>query len=307
MHVHHPLLDSWRLLKCAATHWVEDDAATAGAALAFYCAFSLAPLLVLVLAVVGDVLGDAAAQRQLAAQLTSLFGPSTARALLSAVTRAHEARGLWATLVSVVALAIGATSVLAALHAALERIWKTRRTAGYGIVAWLRTRLLSFGVVLALGFLLLISLTISTALATESDVLAHRYTLVVPLLSTLDVLVSLALVGGFFSLLYALLPATRLKWSAVIGGGLLTAVLFDLGRRGIGAYLAHSTEPSAYGAAASFAALLLWMYYSAQIFLFGAQFTACLGGLHRPSAARQSRANPHGRTGGAADQRSGAH
>ena len=290
MQVHHPLVDSWRLLKCAVAHWIEDDAATAGAALAFYCAFSLAPLLVLLLAVVGEVLGGVAAQRQVAEQLTSLFGPSTARALLSAVTRAHQARGIWATVISVIALAIGATSVLAALRAALERIWQTRRPVGYGIVAWLRTRLLSFGVVLALGFLLLVSLTVSTALATASDVLAQRYTLVVPLLSTLDVLVSLALVAGFFSLLYALLPAKRLKWSAVIGGGLLTAVLFDLGRRGIGAYLAHSTEASAYGAAASFAALLLWMYYSAQIFLFGAQFTACLGGLRAavPSNQRAS-------------------
>jgi membrane protein len=286
MRVHHPVVDSWRLLKCAVTHWIEDDAATAGAALAFYCAFSLAPLLVLLLAVVGDVLGDAPAQSQLAEQLTSLFGPSTAHALLSAVTRAHEARGVWATLISAIALVIGATSVLAALRAALERIWQTRRPVGYGIVAWLRTRLLSFGVVLALGFLLLVSLTVSTALATVSDVLAQRYKLVVPLLSTLDVLVSLTLVAGFFSLLYALLPARRLRWSAVIGGGLLTAVLFDLGRRGIGAYLARSTEPSAYGAAASFAALLLWMYYSAQIFLFGAQFTACLGGLHKPTAGR---------------------
>ena len=287
MQMHHPLVDSWRLLKCAVIHWVEDDAATAGAALAFYCAFSLAPLLVLLLALVGEVLGDGAAQRQLAEQLTSLFGPSTARALLSAVTRAHQARGAWATSISVIALAIGATSVLAALRAALERIWQTRRTVGYGIVAWLRTRLLSFGVVLALGFLLLVSLTVSTALATASDVLARRYTLVVPLLSTLDVLVSLALVAGFFSLLYALLPARRLKWSAVIGGGLLTALLFDLGRRGIGAYLAHSTEASAYGAAASFAALLLWMYYSAQMFLFGAQFTACLGGLRGPAPSVQ--------------------
>ena len=291
MPVHHPLVDSWRLLQCAVAHWIEDDAATAGAALAFYCAFSLAPLLVLLLAVVGEVLGGVAAQRELAEQLTSLFGPSTARALLSAVTRAHQARGVWATVISVIALAIGATSVLAALRAALERIWQTRRRpVGYGIVGWLRTRLLSFGAVLALGFLLLVSLTVSTALATASNVLAQRYTLVVPLLSTLDVLVSLALVAGFFSLLYALLPAKRLKWSAVIGGGLLTAVLFDLGRRGIGAYLAHSTEASAYGAAASFAALLLWMYYSAQIFLFGAQFTACLGGLRAgvPSDHRAS-------------------
>jgi membrane protein len=299
MQVHHPFVDSWRLLKCAVTHWIEDDAATAGAALAFYCAFSLAPLLVLVLAVVADVLGDAAAQGQLAEQLTSLFGPSTARALLSAVSRAHQARGFWATSISAIALAIGATSVLAALRAALERIWQTRRTVSYGIVSWLRTRLLSFGVVLALGFLLLVSLTVSTALAAASDALAQRYTLVVPLLSTLDVLVSLALVAGFFSLLYALLPAQRLKWSAVIGGGLLTAVLFDLGRRGIGAYLAHSTEASAYGAAASFAALLLWMYYSAQIFLFGAQFTACLGGLHRPTAGRDGTLSRHRSSSGA--------
>ncbi len=254
----------------------------AGAALAFYCAFSLAPLLVIVLAVVGVILGDSAAQAQLAGQLSSLFGPATARALLGAVAQAHAARGLWATGISVVVLLLGATSVLAALRSALERIWRSPRTASSGVLPWLRTRLLSFGVVLALGFLLLISLTVSTALASASDVLAARYRFIVPALHLIDVTVSLILVAGFFSVLYAFLPATRLKWRVILCGGVLTAILFDLGRRGIGAYLAHSTEPSAFGAAASFAALLLWLYYSAQIFLFGAQFTACLGGLRAP-------------------------
>jgi membrane protein len=180
---------------------------------------------------------------------------------------------------------VGATTVFAALEGALEQIWNTISIKRAGIRGWIRTRLLSLGFVLALGFLLLVSLTVSTALATARELLAHRYVGVVALLGAFDLVASLALVSGVFALIYRWMPAKRLRWAVVIAGGLLTAVLFDLGRWAIAIYLARATELSAFGAAASFAALLLWLYYTAQIFLFGAEFTARLGGLRdRPTA-----------------------
>jgi membrane protein len=267
------------LTACAARYWNSDNASTTGAALAFFCAFSLAPLLVIVLTVAGLIVGANAAYGQVGTQLNSLFGASTATILLDAVKKAEQPQGLVATLLSVVTLLIGATTVLAALEAALEQIWKSDTTVTQGMRGWLRTRFVSLGFILTLGFLLLVSLTVSTALSSIRARIAASHAALVGVVGTLDFIVSLCLVSSLFALIYRYMPARRLPWRVVSAGGALTAVLFDVGRWGIGLYLAHSTQLSAFGAAASFAALLLWLYYTAQIFLFGAEFTACLGGL----------------------------
>jgi membrane protein len=266
---------------CAARYWIADNASTVGAALAFYCAFSLAPLLVILLTLAGWIVGATAAHAQVSAQLTALFGPSTAKTLLDAVQNSQQTQGLIATLVSVVTLLIAATTVLAALEDALEQIWQSAALAPQGIRGWLRTRFLSFGLILALGFLLLVSLTISTALSSLGTRIATSHAGYVGMVAALNFLLSLGLVSALFAVIYRFMPSRRLAWSVVIGGGALTAILFDAGRWAVGLYLAHSTQASAFGAAASFAALLLWLYYTAQIFLFGAQFTACLGGLRK--------------------------
>lgn len=275
---------SGRLLKCAGQHWSADNASTTGAALAFYCAFSLAPLLVILLTIAGWVVGTSAAYGQVAAQLNSLFGPATAKVLLGAVRSAQQVEGLVSTVVSIVTLLIGASTVLTALDAVLEKIWKTDALLPRGLRGWIRTRLLSFGFILTLGFLLLVSLTISTAISHLRGWIAERYTALVSVIGALDFVASLVIVSALFALIYRYMPARRTPWRVVIIGGVLTAVLFDIGRWAIGLYLAHSTQPSAYGAAASFAALLLWLYYTAQIFLFGAEFTACLAGVRDPAA-----------------------
>lgn len=258
---------------------MSDDAGTIGAALAFYCAFSLAPLLIIVVTIAGWVTGAEVAYGQLSNQLTSLFGKSTADVLLEAMKSSQDSEGLFATVVSVVSLIIGATTVFAALESALEQIWGSRSLAPTGIKGWIRSRLLSFGVILAVGFLLLVSLTLSTALAGLRTVIAERFTGLVVIAGALDLVVSTALVTGLIALIYRYMPARRLPWRPVLWGALVTAILFYIGRWVISLYLGRSTQPSAFGAAASFAALLLWLYYSAQIFLFGAEFTACLGGL----------------------------
>jgi membrane protein len=275
------------LLECSARCWSSDNDSNTGASLAFFCAFSLAPLLVILLSIAGWIVGATAAYSQIHGQLNALFGPATAKILLDAVAHSQQSQGLVATLVSVVTLLIGATSVLAALQGALEQIWKSTALGPAGIRGWLHTRFLSVGFILALGFLLLVSLTLSTGLSNLRERFMAQNAPLVAIVGTLDVVVSLALVSFLFSLIFRYMPSRRLPWRIVAAGGLLTAVLFDMGRWATGLYLAHSTQPSAFGAAASFAALLLWLYYTAQIFLFGAEFTACLGGL-RDEAASQS-------------------
>ncbi len=258
-----------------------------GAALAFFCAFSLAPLLVILLTVAGWIVGTSAAYAQIGSQLNALFGPSTAKTLLAAMRSSQEVQGSFATLVSIVTLIFGATTVLAALESALEEIWQSVVLKPTGIRGWIRTRLLSLGFILALGFLLLVSLTLSTGLAHLRDRVAADHAALVGAVGGMDFVGSVLLVSALCALMFRYMPMRRLPWRVVAAGGMMTAVLFDLGRWVVGLYLARSTQPTAFGAAASFAALLLWLYYTAQIFLFGAEFTACLGGVRdqRPKTA----------------------
>jgi membrane protein len=275
-------------MRCAAWYWNADNGSNTGAALAFYCAFSLAPLLVILLTLAGIFVGEESAYGEVGGQLTALFGPSTAKVILGAVRSAQETRGTWATVISILTLLIGATTVLAALQQALEQIWQCGALAVSGVYGWFRTRLLSFAFILTLGFLLLVSLTISTALTNLRTHVASGYPAAVGALGVFDFVLSLLVIAGLFALIYRYMPARHLPWRAVALGGLVTAVLFEAGRWVISLYLAHSTQPSAYGAASSFAALLLWLYYTSLIFLFGAEFTACLGGV-RPMGNERGR------------------
>lgn len=277
----------WNLAKCAVTSWVTDRSSAAGAALAFYCAFSLAPLLIILLTVAGWIVGAEAAYGQLSDTLTQLFGRATADVLLEAMKQSQDSEGLAAAAVSIVSLIVGATTVFAALEEALDNIWHAQALAPKGVWGWLKVRILSFGVILAVGFLLLVSLSVTSALAALRSIIAARFTEFVVLAAVLDFVISLSLVAGLIAIIYRYLPSKRLPWRPVLIGAVVTALLFHLGRWLIGLYLANSTQPSAFGAAASFAAMLLWLYYSAQIFLLGAEFTACAGGVKeapRPEA-----------------------
>jgi membrane protein len=277
-------------IKCAVSHWAADEAATIGAALAFYCAFSIAPLLVILLATAGWIVGAEAAYGHLSTQLTALFGKPTAEILLQAMRSSQTPDGTIATIVSIGTLLLGATTVFAALEAALTQIWGARDLVPKGFRGWVRARILSFGLILAVGFLLLVSLSLSTALAALRDAIGRRFTEFVVLAGVLDFAISTALVTGLIALIYRYMPARRMEWRPILWGALVTALLFHLGRWGIGWYLGRSTQPSAFGAAASFAAMLLWLYYSAQIFLLGAEFTACIGGV-RDAQPKQKAVN----------------
>jgi len=289
------------LTSCAARFWSSDNASTTGAALAFFCAFSLAPLLVIVLTIASTIIGAKAAYGEVQVQMQALFGPATAKTVMGAVIASQQTKGLVSTIVSVVTLIVGASTVLNALQTALDQIWQSSKLAPRGVRGFLHSRLLSMGFILTLGFLLLVSLTISTALSNIRGSLAHRYAGLIGVLGAVDFVASLLIVAALFALIYRYMPARRLGWPIVIIGGVLTAVLFDIGRWMIGIYLSRSTQPSAFGAAASFAALLLWLYYTAQIFLFGAEFTACLAGIRDGTSldsAAQKKIDPETKTQG---------
>jgi len=267
----------WSILRGTTDNWLADQASSISAALAFYCAFSLAPLLIIIVTFAGWIVGDQVAYSYLHSQVTLLFGRQSAELILQAMDSARSEEGTWATVVSVVMLIVGASTVFAALEGALQQIWGGRVAAPRSWRAFLRSRLVSFGFILAIGFLLLVSLTITTALAALRGYALRHFEGMVGMFAALDFLLSIGLGTGLVALMYRYLPARRLPWRHVFIGALVTALLFHLGRWAIGLYLGHATQPTAYGAAASFAALLLWLYYSAQIFLFGAEFTACLG------------------------------
>jgi len=269
---------AWPLVKTTVANWISDQATSISAALAFYCAFSLAPLLVIAVVVLGWIVGAEAADAHVGAQLTALFGRSTSKLIVDAMHSARDTHGLIATLVSVGTLVVGATTIFSALESALELIWGRRDVVPRGWRGFVRSRVISFGFVLAIGFLLLVSLTMSTAIAGLRDWVAHRYEGLVAVLGVLELVLSTALGTGLIALIYRYLPAYRLPWRHVLRGALVTALLFQIGRWAIGLYLGRATEPTSFGAAASFAALLLWLYYSAQIFLIGAEFTAVIGG-----------------------------
>jgi membrane protein len=273
----------WSILKGTTENWLEDQASSISAALAFYCAFSLAPLLIIIVTIAGWIVGGEVAYSYVGTQITLLFGKQSAQLILSAMESAQSQDGIWATVVSIVMLLIGASTVFAALESALQQIWGGRAAMPRGWHAFVRARLVSFGFILAIGFLLLVSLTLTTALAALRGYALRHYEGMVSLFASMDFLMSIALGTGLVALMYRYLPARRLPWRQVLTGALVTALLFHLGRWAIGLYLGRATQPTAYGAAASFAALLLWLYYSAQIFLFGAEFTACLGRSRKPA------------------------
>jgi membrane protein len=279
------------VLACALGRWFADNGSATAAALAFYCAFSLAPLLVIVLTLAGWIVDAQAASHFVHDQLTMLFGADTAKVLMEAVQTSQDHEGYLATAVSIATLLVAATTVLAELEQALNRIWGARARPHSGLVMWIRRRVLSLGFILALSFLLLVTLTISTMIAGMRSWLAERHAPLLGAVGTLDLLISVGTITALFALIFRYMPSHRLPWKVVFGGGLVTALLFVLGKWLVGLYLAKSTVPSAFGAAASFAALLLWLYYTAQIFLLGAEFTACLGGLTRQAPNSQGQAS----------------
>ncbi len=258
----------------SAKAWVDHRAASKGAALAFYTLFSMTPILMLAIAVAGYFFGAEAAQGEIILQVQGLTGPNGAQAIQALLAAAQDpVSGLVATLVASALLLVGATSVFAELKASLDDLWgiKPSRRSSFSIL--MRTRLLSFGLVLVLAFLLLVSLVVSATLAVLERYASGMWGGSATVLAAISSLISFGVIACLFAVIYKMLPDVRLSWNDVWTGAIFTAGLFSLGKYAIGLYLGNSGVASSFGAAGSVVALLVWVYYSALMFFFGAEFT----------------------------------
>jgi membrane protein len=262
------------LLREMYSEWQSDEALALGAALAYYTIFAMAPLLVLVIALAGLVLGRTAAEGQLVGQIGSLVGQTGAQAIQDMIARASGPKtGIVASVVSVATMTLGATGVFGQLQHSLNKIWNAPPPVRRGVRAHVRKRAVAFGMILGIGFLLLVSLALSAGLAAVHDLLARHAPFTSRLLPLLNFVLSFAVITALFALIFKVLPDVDMRWSDVLPGGAVTALLFTIGKTLIGIYLGRAGVTSVYGAAGSFVLVLLWIYYSAQILLVGAEFT----------------------------------
>jgi membrane protein len=263
----------WRLLKDTLSAFIEDEALSRGAAIAFYTVTSLAPVLLIVISIAGLVFGAEAARGAILGQLTALMGQQAADVLQAALASASTtSSGILATMVGVVTLLVTASGMFGEMQVALNRIWKAEPKSGT-ISNLVRARAASLGLVAALGFLLVVSLVVSAAITALGSYLDAWLPFGKVILSIINSLVSLALLTVLFAAIYKLLPDRSIAWRDVIVGAAVTAVLFTIGKSLIGWYLGSSAVASSYGAAGGLIVLFLWVYYSTQVFLAGAEFT----------------------------------
>jgi membrane protein len=264
----------WSLLGDTCVAWYEDRAPRLGAALAYYTVFALAPGLILIIAMAGLLLGKEAAQGQIISQVQDLAGEAGAQAVRAAIESARNAEGsLLASSLGAVTLLFGLWGVFGELQDALNTIWGVTTRPGRGVVDIIRERFWSFTMVVGIGFLLLVSLAVSAWLAAVGMFFSGLLPLPTAMMETTNALLSFVVITFMFAVIYKLLPDVKIAWRNVWTGAAVTAVLFTIGKTLIGLYLGRSTVASVYGAAGSLIVILLWVYYSAQIVFFGAEFT----------------------------------
>ncbi len=265
----------WGLLKATAVEWWEDNVFRLAAALAFYTIFSIAPVLIIAIALVEYTFGSDRATQQIVNQIETLIGPEGGAAVEQVARGARQiSGGPMAVAFSIVGLIVGATIVFSELQSALNHIWDVKSPPKRGFIwAIVRERMLSFATAIVVGFLLLVSLVISAVLAALQEYITEWMGGQAWIWRAANIGVSLALVAFLFALIYKFLPDARIRWRDVWIGAVVTAVLFTIGKFGIGLYLGQMAIGSTYGAAGSFVVLLVWVYYSALICFFGAEFT----------------------------------
>jgi len=264
----------WGLAKESASAWSNDYAPSMGAALSYYTLFSIAPLLIIVIAVAGLFFGADAVRSVIFDQLHALMGEEGAEAVQDMLATASEpSTGGIATIISVLGLMLGATTAFGELQADLDRIWRAPPDEGSGVWHLLRTRLLSFGMILGMAFLLTVSLVTSAALSMLGKWWDGWLGGWEPLAHVLDIVVSLGFLTLIFALIYKMIPRVKVSWHDVWIGAGVTALLFTIGKVLIGLYLGKSDVTSSFGTAGSLVLVMIWVYYASQIFLFGAELT----------------------------------
>ncbi|MEO8350584.1 MAG: YihY/virulence factor BrkB family protein [Chthoniobacteraceae bacterium] len=263
-----------RLLKMTFTDWMEDNALRLSAALAYYSIFSIAPLLVIAISIAGLVLGDEAVRGEIGPLMQSYIGPQAAEAVQSMIQSASKPSDGWlGTIVGFVTLMLGASGFFGQLKDALNTIWEVKVVSSGGVWGFIRTRLLNFGMVLIIGFLLLTSLLLSTALAAFTGYFEHLVGLPPFIGVIFGFAVSFAVVALLFAVIFKVLPDAEIEWRHVWIGAIATALLFEIGKFGLSFYLGRESTASSFGTAGSAVLLLLWVYYASCILLFGAEFT----------------------------------
>ena len=263
----------WRLLRDSVQAFIDDEALTRGASISFYTITSIGPVLFIVVAIAGLAFGEDAARGAIASQLSELMGRASADLVQTAVQSASgKSSGILASVLGATTLLITASGVFGEMQSALNAIWKTQRR-GTTVTRLVRARAASLGLVAALGFLLLVSLVISAILSGLSSYINAVLPFGALILQILNFAISFAMISVLFAAIYKVLPDAKLSWADVLVGALVTALLFNVGKFLIGFYLGHSALASSYGAAGALIIVLLWIYYSAQIFLLGAEFT----------------------------------
>jgi membrane protein len=267
----------WSIFRQTFSAWDEHEAPRWSAALAFYTILSLAPLVILMVAIVALILGHSTGQSQLLRQVESMVGHRGSEAVKGMIEHAQKpASGIVASIIGVITLLFGASGVFNELRSALNKIWDIQHESEGGVGGTIRQRFFSFGMVLGVGFLLLVSLAISAALAALGKFLGGLLSIPVFVLTAINFVVSLAGVAVLFALIFRYVPETKTAWRNVWIGASVTALLFTIGKSLIGLYLGKAAVGSAYGAAGSLIVVIVWVYYSAMIFLFGAEFTHVL-------------------------------
>jgi membrane protein len=266
--------ETWAIFKAAGTDWMADRADQLGAALAFYSILSVAPLLIVAIAIAATAFGEEAARGELVSQIQGMVGAEGAQAVQAMLKHARRpGAGVLATILGIITLLFGATGVFGQLQSSLNQIWDVAPRPGRGIWGVVRDRLLSLAMVGGAGFLLLVSLVMSTVIAAMSHFLSTQFPGADMVWQRGSDLVSLLMITLILALIYRYLPDAKVAWRDVVVGAIVTALLFTVGKLLIGIYLGRSALGSAYGAAGSFVVLIVWIYYSSQIIFFGAELT----------------------------------
>ncbi|MBK9731785.1 MAG: YihY/virulence factor BrkB family protein [Chitinophagaceae bacterium] len=272
----HHIPSTWDLLKKTFKAWNERDPFRESAIIAYYAIFSLPALLVIVVAVAGFIFGKEAVTGQLSRQIRDMMGADTAKQIEEMIANASIGnKSIWATIIAVITLLAGATGVFVQLQKTLNMIWEVKPAPKKkAFLQFVRTRLLSFGMILSIGFLLIISLVITAIISALGQWLQQQLPdLTIVILQALNFLISFAIISLLFALIYKYIPDAKIQWNEVVWGAILTAALFSIGKLALGLYFAKANPTSTYGAAGSVILIMLWISYSCMIFFFGAEFT----------------------------------
>lgn len=284
----------WQFLKETITGWIEDEPFQLASSLSYYTLFSLAPLLLIAIAVAGLVFGREAAQNEIVETLGGMLGSESAKAIQDMIQNAgsQPKEGMLSTVFGAVALLFGAGGVVGQLQSSLNKVWGVVPKPGQGVWGFIRQRFISFAMVLAVGFLLLVSLAATAFLSLLSQYIGNLIGGAAFIAHLLDILISFAFVTVLFAMIYKFLPDVKIQWKDVWIGAALTSILFTIGKFLIGLYLGSSGVTSAYGAAGSLITVLLWVYYSSLIFLLGAEFTQVYASTYGSGVVPAENAEP---------------